>query len=166
MDALRSPPNRWSNSATACARCLASLAAEADVTEVLAAGGLHFVGTVDLVDDDRFVDLLAEFFTFCSIEVADPWVGAWLVPSAALARGRRSGVGLDAAVGVAEAALRRESLFFLFVPGSNHSSVVGSVARVALPLATGCLREEEGEFTSLGPSREEYWEVLVNNGAL
>ena len=113
------------------------MAAGADVTEVLAAGGLPFVGTVDLVNEGRFVGPLAEFVTFCLTEVADPWVGALLFPSAALDRGRRSGVGLDAADGVAEAALRREPLFFLFVPGSNHASVVGPAARVAPPLAVG-----------------------------
>ena len=85
--------------ATACARCLASLAAGADATEVLTAGGLPFAGTVDLFDVGRFVDPLAEFVTFFFIEVADSWVGALLVPSAALIRGHHSGVGLDAAAG-------------------------------------------------------------------
>ena len=104
MDALRSPSNRWYSSATACTRCLASLAAGANVTDVLAAGGLPFVGTVDLVDEGRFVDPLAELITFFLTEVADTWVGALLIPAASLDRGSRSGVGLDAANGVAEAA--------------------------------------------------------------
>ena len=124
--------------------------------------GLPFVDTVDLVDEFRLMDPLAEFITFCLDEVADTWVGTLMVPSAALARERRSGVGPDAAAGVAEAALRRENLFFLFVFGSNHSSVVGPAARVA----AGWLRKEEGGLTSLGPSREEEWEILVINGAL
>ena len=119
MDALRSPPNRRSSSATACARCLAALAAEADVTEVLAAGGLPFVGTVDLVDEGRLENPLVEFITLCLTEEADPWVGDLVVPSAALDRGRRSGVGLDAAAGVVEVALRRESLFSCSYPGQT-----------------------------------------------
>ena len=89
-----------------------------------------------------------------------------LVPSSALNRGRRIGVGLEAAVEVAEASLRREPLIFLFEPESNHLSVVGPAARVALPFAAGCLRGEERELISLGPSREEGWEILVYNGAL
>ena len=80
-----------------------------------------------------------------------------LIPSSALDRGRRSDVGLDAAAGVDEAALRHKS---------HHSPVVGPAARVAPPLDAGWLPEEEGELTSLGPSREEDWEILINNGAL
>ena len=61
------------------------MTAGADVTEILAAGGFLFVDTVDLVDEGRFVDPLAELPTFCLTKVAEPWVGALLVPSAALA---------------------------------------------------------------------------------
>ena len=66
-------------------RCLAVLAAGSDVTEVLAAGALPFVGTVDVVGEGRFVDPLAKVVTLCLDEVADPWVSALLVSSAALA---------------------------------------------------------------------------------
>ena len=79
MDTLRSPPIRWSSSSTACERCLAALAAGADVTEVFAAGGLPFVGTVDLVDEGRLMDPLAEVVTFSFTEVAKPWIGVLLV---------------------------------------------------------------------------------------
>ena len=97
MDALRSPQISWSSSAIACSRCLAALAAGADVTEVLAAGALPFVGTNDIVDKGRFCGPLAKFVTLCLTEVADPWVGVLLVPIAALDRGHRSGVELEAA---------------------------------------------------------------------
>ena len=65
------------------------------------------------------MDPLAEFVTFFLIEVAELWIGALLVSSAALDCGRRCGVGLDAAAGVAEAALRRESIFSCSYPGQT-----------------------------------------------
>ena len=124
MDALRSSPIRGSSSAIACVGCLATFSAVADVTEVLAASAFSFVGTVDLVDEGRFVDPLAELVTLCLAEIADPWVDALLVPSAAFVCGLRSNVGLEVAAGAVEATLSCKLRFFLFAPGSNHSSVV------------------------------------------
>ena len=99
------------------------------------------------------MDTLAKFVTFCLTEVADPWVVALLVLSAALDRGRRSSVGLDAANEVIEAALRRESLFFLVVPGSKHSSVVRPAARVAPPLAACFYGKKRGNYLPWNMSR-------------
>ena len=113
------------------------------------------------------MDFLAKFVTLCLVEAADPWVGALLVSSAAFDRGRCCGVGPKSADKVAEVALRLESRYFVFNPGSNHSFVVaGSTARVALPLAAVFPWIKEGVIASLGPYREEDWKNLLNSDAL